>query len=129
MERYYRYIDSYPIYESEASHIYCRDFCVVKRTEKGAWIKEGSFGRERFILDRAKKKFAYPTREGAFMSFAIRKRRHMQHVKYTHDHLVNILKLIDAAEQSEGPIIEYIENNNTAPSIFDLKLPDVREKP
>ena len=95
----YRYIDSYPEYEGEPSNIYCRQYAIRKRTEKGVWIMVAY--QKKFVLNKAKKKFAYPTKEEAFKSFAIRKNHHMGHVKFTFAHLTNILTLIKKREDEE----------------------------
>jgi hypothetical protein len=46
---------------------------VVRRTEKGAWIRV--HGAERFVLDGAGKRFAYTSLEAAFASYLARKER------------------------------------------------------
>lgn len=46
-------------------------FYVTKFTPKGAWI--WVYGEKKFILGRAKKKFAYPTRKQALENFIFRK--------------------------------------------------------
>ena len=46
----------------------------VKRcTNRGVWIDE--FGKERFVLNDARKRYAYPTEEQAVASFLARKKR------------------------------------------------------
>ncbi len=77
---YYRYRDySYGPF----THVVCDKFVVVKKTARGAWIvpDHGTFstsmGRH-FVLDNAKKRFAYPTRLLALESFLARKTRQIQ---------------------------------------------------
>ena len=48
-------------------------FQVLRRTERGVWLVTGEFGRPRFVLDRAIKRFACPTIEEALESFRARK--------------------------------------------------------
>jgi len=52
-----------------------RSFEVLRRTQKGTWIDV--HGRERFVLDGARKKYAHPTVELAQESFVARKRRQL----------------------------------------------------
>lgn len=51
-------------------------FQVVRKTPKGVWID--SFGREKFVLLRAKKKYAHFSKEEALESFIARKNRQSQ---------------------------------------------------
>jgi hypothetical protein len=53
-----------------------RKYVVVRETLKGVWIDKPFFG-EKFILNSARKRFAYPTKEEAWESFKRRKRRQM----------------------------------------------------
>ncbi len=68
---YYRY-DGY-------KYACCDSYSVVKRTLKGVWISLGWGSKDKFILNGARKRWAYPTKEEALESFRIRKRRQIMH--------------------------------------------------
>lgn len=69
---------------------------VIKQTPKGVWIR--SSGRERFILNTSRKKWAYPTKEGAFASFKIRMQRRREHWQEAGARLDAIEKLMKELE-------------------------------
>ncbi len=56
-----------------SSRLYAHTFHVVKETPKGCWIDV--YGKRKFILNDAVKRYAYPTKELALQSFIARKRR------------------------------------------------------
>ena len=72
-ELYYRY-DGYEYPRAEA-------YKVVKRTAKGAWIYIGYGIKDKFILDDARRRWAYPTKEEALNSYRIRKLRQIEHCR------------------------------------------------
>lgn len=47
---------------------------VIKRTPKGVWLHD-RYGRLRFVLESAKRRYACPTKKEAIISFLARKRR------------------------------------------------------
>lgn len=55
-------------------HAYCNNYAVIKHTPKGVWLNLHC-GDKRFILKSAKKRFACPTVEEAFISFEARTKR------------------------------------------------------
>lgn len=75
-EHYYRYEDS--SCSTDSVHVFEHKLPVVRRTPCGAWVDD--YGRERFVLNGAGKRYAYPTREAAWESFLIRKRRRVVHL-------------------------------------------------
>ena len=46
-----------------------KSYLAHRETPKGYWIHADT---ERFVLKEAKKRFAYPTKEGALLNFALR---------------------------------------------------------
>jgi hypothetical protein len=54
-----------------------RKYLVLRHTAKGAWLHEG-WGRERFVLRNAHKRWACPTEEEAIASFRARKERQIR---------------------------------------------------
>ena len=54
-------------------HVHLRKYNVLRHTPKGVWID--AHGSGKFVLETAKKRFAWPTKEEAKASFIARKRR------------------------------------------------------
>jgi hypothetical protein len=68
----------------------------IKRvTPKGCWI-EDYHGHERFVLDSARKKWAYPTEELARESFIARKEWQIHHLNRQLEHAQAALKHVSA---------------------------------
>ena len=67
-------------------------FRVVKETAKGVWLDV--YGRQRFVLQAARKRFACPTRAEALESYRARKRRQVGLLRTR-------LKLVELALQLE----------------------------
>jgi hypothetical protein len=57
---------------------YISAYEILRKTPKGCWIKTG-YQTEKFILDGARRRWAYPTRELARNSYRIRKERQIRH--------------------------------------------------
>ena len=87
---WFRYEDSI----GYGPEIWLRQFRVIRTTPKGVWLDD--YGRERFVLNDAHKRFAYPTIELARKSFLIRKRRQLVHLKNQIGHVTDVL---EAAEE------------------------------
>ena len=75
---YYRYEDHSSSYNLRTS-LY--RFRVVKTTLRGVWIKLSYGEKDRFILNNARKRYAYPTKELAWESFKIRKAWRVMHLE------------------------------------------------
>ena len=89
MENYYRYEDRLTS-GSEMVVIDLLRFVVVKRNPKGAWISRCwgpqdvlhfTSSEKRFVLDGARKRYAFPTEAEALNSFVIRKSRQIWHLE------------------------------------------------
>jgi len=57
---------------------YVASYKILRRTPKGCWIEVG-YKQEKFILDDARRRWAYPTKELAKNSYRIRKQRQIRH--------------------------------------------------
>lgn len=57
---------------------------IKRKTPKGCWID--IYGTEKFVLDNARKRWAYPTEELARESFIARKQSQIQHLKRQLEH-------------------------------------------
>jgi hypothetical protein len=55
------------------AHVNLLQYKIVKVTQKGCWINH--FGGKKFILFSARKRWAYPTKKEALVSFRKRKER------------------------------------------------------
>ena len=75
MTVYYRY-DGY-------EYASCESFRVVKHTPKGVWISLGYMEKDKFILNGARKRWAYPSKVEALESFRMRKLRQIEHCRDT----------------------------------------------
>lgn len=82
VEIYYRYIDQKIWYDENRYEIEIRElhFPVSRTTPKGVWLNMGYGLKEKFILNDARRRFAYPTQELAMESFKARKRHQRQHI-------------------------------------------------
>jgi hypothetical protein len=67
---YYRFVEHY--FDTRIALIKLT-FTVIKKTPHGVVLDE--YGKRRFVLDNARKKYASPTEEEALASFHARKRR------------------------------------------------------
>lgn len=68
---------------------------VIKNTEKGAWVRWDN--KKHFVLNDARKKFAYDTEEEALKAYWYRKRKHLQiltsqltKIRYIVDHFAEL---------------------------------------
>lgn len=69
----YRYVDYWNDNGmSRKPAVRCEDFEILRKTEKGCWIAINMM-EEKFVLDEARKKFAYHTKKAALTSFICRK--------------------------------------------------------
>jgi len=59
------------VYGTSDPELVLRKYTVIRRTPKGAWIRE--YGRDRFVLLTARKRFACNTKDEALESFIARK--------------------------------------------------------
>ena len=78
-ETYYRMEDDL-LYDGGHMRIRLDEYSVIRRTPKGAWITPKPWRNwqpfkpgPRFVLDNARKRFAYPTEALALRSFQARK--------------------------------------------------------
>lgn len=69
---FYRYDD--PIGEGHTPNL--REVAVLKATRAGHWVSD--WGKRRFVLSNAHKKFAFPTEAEARVSYERRKARQVQ---------------------------------------------------
>lgn len=73
---YYRYSVAS---NEDFMNVFCDNLKVEKRTECGVWVTVD--GEKKFILDGARKRYAYPTRELAYESFLIRRNKYLRILK------------------------------------------------
>lgn len=63
-----------PIANTASLKLYCKQYAIIRRTPKGAWIDMG-FGFKKFVKLTAFKRYACSTKEDAWLSFRARKER------------------------------------------------------
>ena len=74
---YYRYkANAYINDLSDTVYLWLDEYPVVKKTPKGAWIHPYGYQKPKFILDNSKKKWAYPSKEEAYIYFRRRTEKH-----------------------------------------------------
>lgn len=88
-DAWYRYED-HPGYDWASPEIRMRRLRVIRHTPKGVWLDDWSVPR--FVLNDARKRYAYPTKELARESFLKRKRKQLGYLSTQHDHVAAVLK-------------------------------------
>ncbi len=77
-------------------------YSIVKRTPKGFWISYFSGGKDRFVLDGARKQFAHQSIEKAQESFIARKKRQIYILKHQLEVAEESLRLAEQKKFDEG---------------------------
>ena len=68
-----------PYYSEHGVSLTLYSYPVVSKTPRGCWIAEGYCGtNKKFILDGARKRYAYPTAEEALVSLSRRNKKYIQ---------------------------------------------------
>jgi hypothetical protein len=80
--------------------VYLSKYPITKKTNKGIWID--IFGRKRFVLLSARKKYACLTQEEALESFKARKNRQ---IRILNSQLTHAKEALDQAETIEKALI------------------------
>jgi hypothetical protein len=57
--------------------LHCFECRVIKHTPKGVWLQRPYVGDKTFVLKDAKKRFAYPTKREALISYIARQKRRL----------------------------------------------------
>lgn len=78
-----------------------RKYRIIKHTSKGVWIRCGP-NKKKFVLSSARKRYAWPTRREALISFKARKRRQIEILHAQLDRAKEALCI--ANERSRSPI-------------------------
>lgn len=100
---YYRYDCHHFEYHSQ---IRAQELVVIRVTPRGVWVSD--YGRKKFVLNDAKKKYACPTKEMALASFIARKERQIDILTAQLERITNALKAAQAYNPNPAPLlIEY----------------------
>lgn len=96
---WYRYED----YRSDEgpARIVRYEFRVLRETRAGVWLDV--WGKEKFVLKIARKRYAYPTDELARNSFEIRKKKQLGYLVASHDYVAEIVRRIDEGTIYDPP--------------------------
>jgi len=79
--------------------VYLRWYEVTKKTPKGCWVAVGwAGGHRKFVLNDARKRFAYPTEELARESFIARKEWQIRRLKFDLEHAEAALKFMGSED-------------------------------
>lgn len=94
-------------YRYEVSNFYDGSFSVnlytfsaKKHTHKGVWLQMPYGQKDKFVLNNARKRWAYPTKELAWESFQIRATRRTEHLN---NQLNFALRVYDAVKDLDKP--------------------------
>lgn len=94
-------------YWNAGNTVYLDSDPVIRETPKGFWIKDpddhnwvGREQKERWVSNYTKKRFAYPTKEEAWLSFIRRKERQR---KILLGQLQNIVSILEVAHPENLP--------------------------
>lgn len=82
--RYRAFRESTGIFDNEWSEscgyhirLSCFEYRVIKHTPKGVWLQQPYSPDKKFVLKNAKKRFAYPTKREALISYIARQKRRL----------------------------------------------------
>ncbi len=90
---------------------WCQEIPVARETPKCVVLDE--YGRERFVLKDARRRYAYPTKELALDSYIIRKKRQIQWTSAQHDAAKENLETAERVQRGE-----VIEREPPFPLLF-----------
>tara|TARA_R110000868_G_scaffold202172_2_gene449694 strand:- start:959 stop:1324 length:366 start_codon:yes stop_codon:yes gene_type:complete len=117
--KFYRYKAEQPtsididgeVYVSKLSNpkMVCQEYDIVKETPKGYWIGWGDT-KYKFILKVSKKKYAYPTKEGAMVNY----------IKRTESRIKILTSQLDFAKASLGVANDLQNTTNRTINIGDM---------
>ena len=120
METFYRYEDAHSRGHTETTvdscsffvrsphtTIVCKEFTVIRRTPKGAWISEEPKGywlvsSKRFMRLDAGRLFAHATKREALQAFLRRKRYQLAQIQYQVDRVTSAIRLATKALEEES---------------------------
>jgi hypothetical protein len=97
-EDWYRYVN-YPDGPDNTTAIYLDEWRVDKHTPKGVWISR--YGMKKFVLNDARKRYAYPTIELAKKSFIARKQHQIARLRSQLEQAETALKLMQEGKLRE----------------------------
>lgn len=83
--------------------IHLHEFREIKTTPAGCWIDV--YGERRFILNKATKRYAYPTKQLALQSFIARKARQASILAAQLDNVRALLKLAQDYDPCPPPLL------------------------
>lgn len=85
------------------STVYFQALPIIKRTPRGTWVLDW---KKRFVLSDGRKRYAYPTRHEALVSFIHRKRKQIAILESQRDAAVEALAVAEATlKGGMGPLL------------------------
>lgn len=82
-------------YEGSTSDVSLHFYRILSTTRCGVWIESASPQRKRFVNQTANRQWAWPTKQAARESFALRKRYQLQILAHQHDDVKAIIARIE----------------------------------
>ena len=110
MYRYEGYKDrKIPLYVNDIrcssdNGVFLMCYTVTSKTQHGVWIAAG-YGKPKFILLGCRKQYAYETKERAWASYVIRKRKQRRILQ---DQLANVTRTVYFVNRKKIPAIKEI---------------------
>lgn len=97
----------------DGMRVYLERLPLLRTTPKGVWLR--NYVSDRFVLNDARKRFAYPTEKEALQSFIMRKKRQIGIYAARHDQAVEALAIakdmqngVDRSVRQTLPLFEGI---------------------
>lgn len=110
IEVWYRYEGT--VYEDSGAYIHVAAYPVKRRTPRGVWLD--TYGLEKFVLNDSVKRYAYPTKQEALVSFVRRKSRQVRILAAQHDRAEILYAAGKAKLESESYENERSDPNELA---------------
>lgn len=110
---YYRYDTSGMLYPHGGGPL-VQALRVLRTTPAGVWVDD--WGKERFILSNARKRFAYPTKEEALVSFIARKTWQLKHLECQMDKVKQALEIAKNLDLSPPKVLAISFEATAKPS-------------
>jgi hypothetical protein len=92
-------------------------FTVLKKTLKGVWLKMPYGEKDKFVLNIARKRYAYPTIDLAWNSFRIRAFRRLEHLNNQHRFATRVNDAVK--DMKEPPKLPVYRVGIQSPPLFE----------
>lgn len=90
----------YDEYSSKVT-LFCREYIILRNTPQGYWISR--YGKDKWVSNNARKRFAYPTREEAMVNFQKRKERYL---KILNRQVASTIRILSDIKENKIKVID-----------------------